>query len=321
MESKIVPNIFYQSTFDKWPIEDSSVQAIITSPPYYSLRKYDIPDITIGKWKGQYGLEPSYQMYIENTLLWCKEAMRVLKKDGIFFLNLGDTWASKGKTGGDFSPYGKLSKSYSGRCRQNDYPAKSKLLMPHRVAIGLIDNNWILRNDIVWYKPNAMPESCKDRFSKKFEYIFIFSKNENYKFNLDSIRESHSEVSLNRVKHPWKSNHPSIGKIDTAKMGDRFCNPKGKNPGDMWSITTQPSKEEHYAMWPEKLVERMILCSTDEGDIVLDPFCGSGRTVEVSSNMKRVGLGIDLGYEVISKKRNIMSNLRHKYNKERYGKE
>lgn len=332
--------IYHQSVFESWPIKSDSAQSIITSPPYYALRKYSIEDVVIGgdtnckhefdlrdmelghekgfcihcktAWKGQYGLEESPSLYIEHTRMWAKEAWRVLRKDGVFFLNLADSYPSGGgkaveqsakrqsaiDTGAypDYSPSAKLRQSMP----------KCQLLIPHKVAIALIEDGWVLRNTIIWHKPNAMPESVTDRFSKKYEYIFIFVKQRDYYFNLDTVREPHKEVSIERVKHKWnghKEPMSSYANMDISKM----CHPLGKNPGDawtdFWSIPTQPSRVSHYSMWPEKLAERMVKCSTKAGDTVLDPFCGTATTLKVAEELQRVGIGIDLGYADISKKR------------------
>jgi len=394
--------IYHQSVFETWSFEDKSMQAIITSPPFYSLRKYSIPDVIIGgnpewegseiakkiglkcehewgnvinvikkggrlsgdhpkgcncdwcngtvtsmsysnsfclhcsAWKGQYGLEPDYKLYVEHSRLWAKEAWRVLRDDGVMFLNLGDSYCGGGR--------GHDIKFGDGRDNQGkspkDLPSKCQLLIPHRVAMALIDDGWILRNTICWYKPNAMPESCKDRFSKKYEYVFMFSKNQRYYFDLDGVREEHiAEEHHKKYAHRRKLDTPASIKDNMAG-----CNPKGKNPGDiwrfaehlwinletgditncpiqpdkinymkiykkdcdpgdLWTINTSPSSEKHYAMWPQKLVERMILCSTKPGDAVLDPFCGSGTTLRVAEELNRVGYGIDLGYEDIQERK------------------
>ena len=324
--------IYHQSVFDKWPIGDNSIQAIITSPPYWGLRKYDIPDVEIDGWKGQYGLEPSYKDYVAHTTLWVKEAWRVLRDDGIFFLNIGDSYQTQSgvnasKNLEDASKWSNLSQAaITMHIKQQDLMHKCKMLIPHRIAIALIDDGWILRNDILWYKSNAMPESCQDRFSKKFEYIFMFVKNPKYYFDLDMVREPHKEVSIQRLKIAVSNNNKWVNGVEgQAPQGlnqprpnykDRIgsmqsmdfngsdylvgkLNPKGKNPGDVWKINTQPSSEKHYAQWPEKLVERMLLCSTKENDIILDPFAGSGTTLKVAIQNRRVGLGIDLGYSDI----------------------
>ena len=318
--------VFHQSSFSRWPLEHKSVQVILTSPPYYSLRKYNIPDVVIGgdtecehefifsknkllnlqagnpeykrqwredatqtinhggfcihcnAWKGQYGLEPTYQLYIEHTLLWCQEAWRVLRDDGVFFLNLG-----------------------------NSYPGSKCLLdIPARVSIALVDTQgWIKRNNIVWFKPNAMPESCADRFSKKHEMIYMFVKNPKYYFDLDAVREKITYDNDNRGRF---SKHGLNANPDRETYN---INPLGKNPGDVWKIATQPSPEKHYAMWPEKLVERMIRCSTKTGDIACDPFCGSNTTGRVAIKLQREFVGIDIGYADMQKRRtsNIQIDL------------
>ena len=311
--------IFTQSTFDRWPLEDKSVQAIITSPPYFGLRKYEIPDVTIGNWKGQYGLEPTIQLYIEHTLLWCKEAWRVLKDDGVFFLNIGDSY---GGSWGDYAGHSRGGNRWirKGGIKKEKPPTadatkKCKLLVPHRVAIALVDLGWTLRNDIVWHKENSMPESVSDRFSKKFEMVFMFMKQRKYQFDLDAVKIPFTEPE--RIYNAKTSTHKGAQIENRAykglhdgrqKYGDIE---KGKNPGDVWIIPTSPSPDAHYAMWPEKLVERMLLCSTRPGDVILDPFAGSGTTLRVADKHNRIAYGIDLGYQEIQKRRmtGIQKNL------------
>lgn len=325
--------IFHQSVFEKWPLEDSSIQVITTSPPYWGLRKYDIPDITIGEWKGQYGLEETYQLYIEHTLLWAKEAWRVLKGDGVFFLNLGDSYnshTSYAKTCGgiikkQIERNPEALAKIPNRQSQSTVTDKCKLLIPHRVAVALIDEGWTLRNDLIWYKTNGMPESVTDRFSKKFEYVFMLTKQAKYYFDLGAVRERHAETSVTRAQRGVSENNKWVNGAQgqsphglsqpglNVKHGGegKILNPLGKNPGDVWSIPTQSSRslsgEAHYAMWPEKLVERLIMCSTRHGDIVLDPFAGSGTTIRVAERLNRCGVGIDLGYTELQERR--MTNL------------
>ena len=395
--------IYNQSVFDPWPIESESIQAVITSPPYFALRKYSIPDVIIGgdkdckhefalqdmelghenrqgkgsntlnqsaeshvavhgkkvgkqgfcihcnAWKGQYGLEPTPSDYVAHSLLWAKEAWRVLKNDGVMFLNLADSYSGGGRGYNGKSEY--LKEVGVQNPKLENYPNKCQLLIPHRVVIALVDAGWTLRNTIIWHKSNAMPESVTDRFSKKYEYIFMFTKQEKYYFDLNAVREPHKEVSIERLKRavgnnnkwvngadgqtphglsqprpninkpgantgennkePYRQNNPHLLRIKEKEYKERIggdylvgnLNPKGKNPGDAWNIPTQPASEKHYAMWPERLVERMVKCSTKAGDIVLDPFCGSGTTLKVAEQLNRKGIGIDLGYHEISKRR------------------
>jgi site-specific DNA-methyltransferase (cytosine-N4-specific) len=139
-----------------------------------------------------------------------------------------------------------------------------------------------------------MPCSVKDRFAVAHEKVFMLVKQGKYRFYLDAVREPHKEVSLKRVEGGLKTNR--CHKINVEKMGNRFCSPKGKNPGDVWDITTQGYSEAHFATFPEKLVTRMMLCSTRPGDRVLDPFVGSGTTGRVAIRLRRRPVMLDLGY-------------------------
>jgi site-specific DNA-methyltransferase (cytosine-N4-specific) len=262
--------------------------------------------------------------------------MESAEDDGLLFLNIGDSWnGGKGKSSMAWSIQNQerntLQKSYTnlggmGETRPldmpQDVPHKCKLLIPHRVAIGLIDAGWILRNDLIWSKPNAMPESVRDRFSKKFEYIFMLSKTGKYYFDLDGVREEQCNSTIKRAEYAINTNETYENRKD-VKFGHEYIGSSpirigrknmhssllehGKNPGDIWTINTQPSPEKHYAMWPESLVERMILCSTKSGDAVLDPFAGSACTLRVADKLNREAYGIDLGYQEIQERR--MSNI------------
>lgn len=326
--------IYNQSVFEPWPIEPETIQAIITSPPYYKLRKYNIPDIKIGTWQGQYGLEDmpynDQNSYIEHTRLWAREAWRVLRKDGLFFLNLADSYNGSGKGVSHGKQKTNIASMINISTKYYTLPYKCQLLIPHRVAMALVDDGWILRNTVIWYKSNALPESVRDRFSKKYEYIFMFSKSNKYYFKLDAVREPHKKVSIARYKRAVSNNNKwhngvegqpqqginrerqnykdRIGSMQSKEFdrGDYMVaklNPFGKNPGDVWSMPTASSREHHYAVWPERLVDRMIRCSTKSGDIVLDPFAGSGTTIKKAKELQRIGIGIDLGYHDISSKK------------------
>lgn len=239
------------------------------------------------------------------------EIYRVLKPSGTVWVNLGDSYNNNSGGGGNSCSTGnKKALEQMGRNNKQDKKFNSKclLLIPHRFAIGCIERGWIMRNDCIWAKRNGMPESVTDRFSKKHEYFFFMVKSEKYFFDLDSIREAHAEISLKRIEYGFKSKHDSIGNIDVEKMGDRFCNPKGKNPGsvsDFWDVPTKPSKSEHYASYNDSLLVKPVLAGCPKGGIIYDPFMGTGSTAEVAIRAGRnfIGSEMSVPYCKIAEKR------------------
>jgi len=237
-----------------------------------------------GAWKGQLGLETSPRAYIRHLVDVAHEIRRVLKSTGVFWLNLGDKYSTddtKRKKGDLW-----LTK-------------KNKMLMPYRVAIALQEEGWVLRNDITWHKPNAMPSSAGDRFNVTTEIVFLLTPNPQYKFRLDNVRVPHSSFTLQDLARRRNKSYTDIGPRPFAAQNsgrprESFLHKKGKNPGDVWTIPTRPSNIPHYATWPEELVERMIKASTDEGDIVLDPFNGVGTTTRIARRLRRKFIGIDI---------------------------
>ena len=207
---------------------NNAIDCIMTSPPYYHLRDYGFP--------GQWGLEKTYQEYLDKMIYFMAECKRVIKPTGSIWINLGDSYSTnsgsmkqnKIKYTGAIDGYGKEA---------NNFPDKSLMLIPHRFAIRCVDELGLaLRNDIIWAKPNAMPESVTDRFSKKHEFIFFFVKSKNYYFDLDSTRE-------------------------------KCVNAYGKNPGDVadfWNITTKGSSEKHYATFNSELIDKPIIAGCPE---------------------------------------------------------
>jgi site-specific DNA-methyltransferase (cytosine-N4-specific) len=283
-------------TLRKMP--DEFLDCVITSPPYWQLRDYG--------YDGQWGLEPTFDEYLEHLWQMMAEIHRVLKPTGTIWINLGDSYSTqsgtnlalaRGKNYQSDSTY-LVNRGESGKLlKPKNLPNKCLLLIPHRFAIGCIDRGWILRNDVIWAKRNGMPESVTDRFSKKHEFVFFMVKQEKYYFDLDSVRGKNSESSLKRIEYGWKSNHDSIGKIDTDKMGERFCNPKGKNPGDVsdfWDIMTKPSSNEHYAAYNNELIRKPILAGCPEGGIIYDPFMGTGSTAEAALRANRKFIGSEM---------------------------
>ena len=229
-----------------WPAE--SIDMCITSPPYWGLRDY-------GTGPNQLGLEPTPELYIEHLTKIFNEVKRVLKKEGTFWLNMGDTYNSTGTHTGKKSigkwPAAFHSNAYASRTTKN-LPTKCILMIPERLAWSLIQSGWILRNKIVWHKPNAMPSSVKDRFSTRWEYVFLFSKSKKYYFDLDAVREPHTTKPTHKVV--GQKNSP----VQQSAGGISPQHELGKNPGDIFEINTQPFPGAHFAVFPEKLCEKPI---------------------------------------------------------------
>ena len=263
---------------------DESVNCIVTSPPYYGLRDYGID--------GQYGLESSPTEYVATMRAVFAEARRVLAKDGTCWINLGDSYATTppGGRGANSVLHAKAQDSQSAiKCV--DVPQKNLLGMPWRVAFTLQGDGWILRNAIVWEKPNAMPESVTDRLSTRYEHVFLLSRSERYWFDLDAIRVPHAASTIaasHRARRPYTApgQKPNTKSRPTGEMG--------ANPGDVWSISTRPYPEAHFATMPIELPIRCIKAGCKPGGTVLDPFSGSGTTGEASRRLGRRYVGIDL---------------------------
>lgn len=259
-------------------LDTESVQAIITSPPYFNLRKYsknsDFENMEIGR-------EKNVDEYVKHLVTIFHELKPVLKNDGLLWLNLGDTYIKKELQG-----------------------------IPWQVALALKKDGWILRSDIIWHKPNAMPSSVKTRPTTDHEYVFMFSKNKDYYYNADAIREPHVTFSS---KSKMKGGRNHFGKIHgTPENGknhgnsnlhngrwDQAFNPKGRNKRTVWSIPLEKFRGAHFAVFPKKLVEIPIKASSKVGDIILDPFAGSGTTGVVAIEHGRQFLGVELEPEYI----------------------
>ena len=241
-------------------IPSNSVQCAITSPPYWGLRDYNI--------NGQIGLEPSLQEFINRLVAIFNELKRVLREDGTLWLNIGDGYTSG-------------NRGY--RAEDKKYPARAMTIRPNtpeglkpkdlqgipwRLAFALQDDGWYLRSDIIWNKPNAMPESVKDRPTKSHEYLFMLTKSEQYYYNYEASKE----IGLNGVF---------------------------RNRRTVWNINTQSFQEAHFATFPSKLIEPCITISSRPGDYILDPFFGSGTVGVVCSQNGRQYIGIELNPEYI----------------------
>jgi len=232
---------------------DECVDCIVTSPPYWELRDYGV--------EGQIGLEPTLEEYLKRMLEITAELKRVLKKTGVFFLNWGDCYGSNISAPnqpklGKRDPYKELGKK--NRLRDKRYQ-KCLMLQNYRAIIRMIDEQgWILRNIIIWYKPNHMPSSVKDRFTNAYEPVFMLVKSKKYWFDLDAVRVPHRSEWYKDKRMQLKK-YSKIGYVrgGNKTLGETY-NPLGKNPGDVWEIPTQPFPEAHFATFPEKLVEPMI---------------------------------------------------------------
>lgn len=276
-------------------LKDESIDCIITSPPYWALRDYQT--------QGQIGHETTIKEYIQNLVDIFNEAKRVLKKDGTCWVNISDTYAGDkiGKTDQKIAyiPNQNIKK------KVRELPRKSLCNIPARFSIAMQDNGWILRNEIVWYKPNAMPSSVKDRFTVDFEKIYFFTKNTTYYFNQakEPMQKNYKEVvrgskgvlgPLNGGRRAKEQQEPKL--IEDNLMRNKRC---------VWTINTHRSPFEHFATFPKELVETIIEAGCKPSGTVLDMFLGSGTTSFVASAMNRAYVGIEINpeYAEIAKKR------------------
>ena len=251
------------------PLADESVNCVITSPPYYGLRNYGVD--------GQLGLEQTPDEYVANMVAVFRECKRVLKDDGTLWVNIGDSYASNGEVGqtDDATQWRKgvleNGKRSRGRGAGNGIKPKDLIGIPWMLAFALRADGWYLRQDIIWAKPNPMPESVKDRCTKSHEYIFLLSKSARYYYDNEAVKEPVSDVSMKRAEYGWDCDRPSTKNgsmggegIHTEKMGSRFVDPAGRNKRDVWTVTTKPYKGAHYATYPPDLITPCILAGAPE---------------------------------------------------------
>lgn len=248
-------------------IPSGSVDCIVTSPPYFRQRDYGGSD--------QIGQETNFSQYVFRLQEIFRECHRVLNDEGLLWLNLGDKFDQ-----------GKL------------------LGMPWRVAFALMESDWFLRADVIWQKPNAMPSSVSTRPTTDHEYIFLFSKSDRYRYYADAVREPHVTFSENSRMRGGRGHFGKNG--GTPERGknagnpnlhkgrwDQAFHPLGRNKRTVWSIPLSKFPDAHFAVFPEKLVETCLLAGSRPGDLVLDPFCGSGTTLLVAQRMGRGFIGVD----------------------------
>jgi DNA modification methylase len=270
-------------------LPDESVQCCVTSPPYWGLRDYGV--------SGQIGLEETPEAYAVKLVEVFREVRRVLRKDGTLWLNLGDSYASK-KAFESFrgSATATLNREYQGRIayRGNGIKAKDLIGIPWRVAFALQADGWYLRSDIIWHKPNPMPESVTDRPTKAHEYIFLLSKSGRYFYDAEAIEEA---SQCDRMRGPALH-----GDLVSTNGNDGLCRrplAETRNKRSVWTVPTAPYAEAHFATYPPNLIKPCILAGSQPGDVVLDPFAGSGTTGMVAIELGRKTVLIELNPEYI----------------------
>jgi DNA modification methylase len=274
-------------------LPSESVDCCITSPPYFGLRDYGV--------EGQIGLEESPEAYVSKLVDVFREVRRVLKKEGTLWLNLGDSYAGSGKGGQSEEKRSEnWQPQYGNKGKRYGLKPKDLIGIPWMVAFALRADGWWLRSDIIWHKPNCMPESVTDRPTKSHEYMFLLSKSKKYYYDAEVI----SEDAIN-TKMPGKNMRDTRetygpqngGNSGLRDLKQRYKNgdwPTKRNKRTVWTVATKPYSEAHFATFPEKLIEPCILAGCPEGGICLDPFFGAGTTGLVAKKLGRHFIGIEL---------------------------
>jgi DNA modification methylase len=276
-------------------LEAESVNCCVTSPPYYGLRDYGV--------EGQIGLEKTPEEYVAKLVTVFREVRRVLRGDGTLWLNLGDSYAG-GRSGSyrDKSTLSGFTNAHAKgrlmdatpiqRAAPPGLKPKDLIGIPWRVAFALRDDGWYMRSDIIWAKPNPMPEAVTDRPIKAHEYVFLMSKSARYCYDADAVREAHT---ARNIQHQYAKVKDRGDSRVFAKQGlHDFLNPLGRNRRSVWTIPTQAFKGAHFATMPEKLVELCSLAGCPTAGTVLDPFSGAGTVAAVAARLGRSSIGIEL---------------------------
>jgi site-specific DNA-methyltransferase (adenine-specific) len=279
------------------------IDCTVTSPPYWRLRDYKLlkQEWDNGAWYGSLGLEKDFSLYIKHLCDVFDGLKRILKDSGTLWVNIGDTYNNSSPGSRDPDRWPKQSRN-NHRCDKPiiTYPRKSLCLIPERFVIEMVNRGWIIRNKIIWHKPNCFPSSQKDRFTVDFEELFLFVKSRHYYFKQQY--EPQKESSIYRYNY-------SFGGVP----GKAYPNEKRKKPYPdiwkpnidgrikraVWKISARPFKGPHFAKFPEELVRTPILAGCPENGIVYDPFCGTGTTCAVAKNLGRNYIGNDLKKEYV----------------------
>lgn len=319
-------------------MDAQSVDCIITSPPYYGLRDYGI--------EGQLGKERTPEDYIDRLVAVFHEAKRVLKDNGTLWINIGDSYNGSNKGGANYpenarkynqgTNRGSVDKPIAPTHVTNCKP-KDLIGIPWMLAFALRADGWYLRQDIIWHKPNCMPESVRDRCTKSHEYIFLLSKTKQYFFDGEAISEECADSSIKRYQQnidqqkgstrvPYKTNGnmkaalPRYGGKKYTEHPDQFYRTKSgsmydprprRNKRDVWTVSTNGFKGAHFATFPEKLIEPCILAGCPTGGVVLDPFLGSGTTAAVAARLGRRFVGIEINPDYVKIAEDRISSITH----------
>lgn len=309
-----------RETMRRWKEQGMKAQTCITSPPYYGLRDYGH--------SGQIGLEETPEQYIAAMVEVFRCVWDVLADDGTLWLNIGDSYARQGGRESDqprhWDGREKTSGSMHNTRMAQDIGLKPKDLIgiPWMMAFALRADGWYLRQDIIWHKPNPMPESVTDRCTKAHEYIFLMSKSQKYYYDSEAIAMPLAETSNARLAQPNLANQAGSDRVpgktngnmkavgprfggnkygdddraeSRTKSGNEWTGDTGKaNRRSVWTVATKPYSGAHFAVFPSDLIEPCILAGAPVGGIVLDPFMGSGTTAQVAQNLGRKYLGCEL---------------------------
>jgi len=274
-------------------LPEKSVQCCVTSPPYFGLRDYGVD--------GQIGLEPTPEEFVTSLVAVFREVKRVLRDDGTVWLNLGDSYG--GTKGDNHGSKRTKDMSFGGAhdlWKDSGTRQKDLIGIPWRVAFALQADGWYLRQDIIWHKPNPMPESVRDRCTKAHEYIFLLSKSKKYFYDRELIREPIKPTSGKNIRAAARTRSGPVDIGDGAIMiGRNYKEIKGANKRSVWTVTTKPFKGAHFAVFPPDLIEPCVLAGCPERGVVLDPFMGAGTTALVAGRNNRRFVGIDLNQEYL----------------------
>lgn len=281
-------------------LPEGCAQTCVTSPPYWGLRDYGV--------EGQLGLEKTPELFVQKMVEVFRAVRRVLKNDGTLWLNLGDSYsASQYGSGGGWAQ-GKGKNGSGGNSQERslfkdpgynaELPNKNLVGIPWRVALALQADGWILRQDIIWHKPNPMPESVRDRCTKAHEYIFLLAKSPRYYFDHESLREPAVVPAGPGNKRAGKE--PGLRQGDNANIRGSLhrIGPRAtRHKRSVWSVTTKPFRGAHFARFPPDLIEPCVRAGAPTGGVVLDPFAGAGTTGVVCKRTGREFIGIELNPE------------------------